>query len=111
MALGKLKWRAVYLLPRYSRTTGALAILVALTIAAIFLLPSIQGPYSAVNGPATAFRAAQSAVKAHASIVQAATHFAPNPWSPPMRPIVQGTLEKTESRVLCAGVHSVILRC
>jgi hypothetical protein len=41
-------------------------------VLAIFLFPSVQGPYSAVNGPVTALQAARSAARLRTAILQAA---------------------------------------
>jgi hypothetical protein len=110
MALGKVEGRTVFSPPRFSRSVGAVSALVALAIVTIFLFPSIQGPYSVVNGPATAFRAAKSAATAHASIVQGATHRILNPIAPPVPAIAQH-VSKTESHAQCTGKCDPILRC
>ena len=51
------------------REVTLLAILVGLMV---FLFPALQGPYSVVHEPATAFRATRSARIAYVSIVQGA---------------------------------------
>lgn len=84
MAIGKARRRAVDSPMICSRTRCELTLLVILSVLTIFLFPSMQGPYSVVRGPATAFRAARSAAIAHASIVQSAMHSIRNsPGSPP----------------------------
>ena len=55
-----------------SRIGWELAVLVVLCIAAIFFFPAMQGPYSAVNGPATALQSSRSAARVRVVIVQAA---------------------------------------
>lgn len=84
MAIGKARRRAVDSPKIRSRTRCELTLVVILSVLTIFLFPSMQGPYSVVRGPATAFRAARSAAIAYASIVQGAMHSIRNsPGSPP----------------------------
>jgi hypothetical protein len=54
------------------RIGDRLAILAVLSILAIFLFPAVQGPYSAVHGPATAMLAAQAALRLRIAMVRAA---------------------------------------
>ena len=83
MAIGKPRRRTVDSPMIHSRTRCELTLVVILSVLTIFLFPSMQGPYSVVRGPATAFRAARSAAIAHASIVQGAMHSIRNsPGSP-----------------------------
>lgn len=83
MAIGKARSRAVDSPMICSRTRCELTVVVILAVLTIFLFPSVQGPYSVVRGPATAFRAARSAAIAHASIVQGAMRSIRNsPGSP-----------------------------
>jgi len=49
-----------------------LAVLAVLCVLTIFLFPSVQGPYSVVNGPVTALQAARAAVRLRKGIIQAA---------------------------------------
>ncbi len=49
-----------------------LAVLAVFCVLAIFLFPAMQGPYSAVNGPATALQSARSALRLRTAIVQSA---------------------------------------
>jgi len=74
MAIGKARRRAVDSPMISSRTGCELTVVLVLTILTIFFFPSVQGPYSVVHGPATAFRAARPAAIAHASIVHGAMH-------------------------------------
>jgi hypothetical protein len=84
MTIGKPRRRTVDSPMIHSRTRCELTLVVILSILTIFLFPSMQGPYSVVRGPATAFRAAQSAAIAHAPIVQGTMHSIRNsPGSPP----------------------------
>ena len=67
-----------------------------LTILTIFFFPSVQGPYSVVHGPATAFRAAPSAAIAHASIVHGAMYSIRNSSGSPPLVVARLTLSKTD---------------
>jgi hypothetical protein len=49
-----------------------LALITVFCVTAIFFFPAVQGPYSAVNGPATAFQAAKAAARLKTAVVQAA---------------------------------------
>jgi hypothetical protein len=49
-----------------------LAVLAVLCVLMVFLFPAVQGPYSAVHGPATALQAARAAVRLRVAIAQAA---------------------------------------
>jgi len=49
-----------------------LALVTLFCVTAIFFFLAVQGPYSAVNGPATAFQAARAAARLRTAIVQAA---------------------------------------
>ena len=55
-----------------SRMAREPALLAVLSVLMIFLFPAMQGPYSAVHGPATALQAARAAVRVKVAIVQAA---------------------------------------
>jgi hypothetical protein len=57
------------------RNEFEIAVLIVLCVLTIFVFPVIQGPYSVVNGPATAFRAARAATHLRIAIVQAALKF------------------------------------
>src|SRR5260370_2071163 len=49
------------------RLACGLCVALALAVITIFILPSTQGPYSVVRGPATVFQAARAAPCARAS--------------------------------------------
>lgn len=51
----------------------ALVAVVVLCVLVIFFSPSIQGPYSVVHGPATAFQAARASARLLIAIVQGAS--------------------------------------
>jgi len=71
-------------------------VVLVLTILTIFFFPSVQGPYSVVHGPATAFRAAPSAAIAHASIVHGAMYSIRNSSGSPPLVVARLTLSKTD---------------
>lgn len=88
-----------------------LAALAVFCILAIFLFPAMQGPYSAVHGPASALQAARAATRLHTAIVQGARRAMAKGLIPPLvallwtpRPVVD-----FESAALADG--SIILRC
>jgi hypothetical protein len=54
------------------RIACELAVTAVLCVLVIFFFPSVQGPYSAVHGPATALQAVRAATRTKATIVQGA---------------------------------------
>jgi hypothetical protein len=54
------------------RIGDALATVALVCVLTIFLFPAMQGPYSAVHGPASALLAIRAAAKVRTAIVQAA---------------------------------------
>lgn len=116
MPLGKVEIRAVYRPRRVSSILGTVAVLAALGVVTVLVLPSIQGPYSAVNGPATAFRCKQSAAKIHTAIVQTATHRVLNPIATshpivPPTPAMAAHVAERGFHEQCVGEYAPILRC
>jgi len=90
---------------------GTLAILVAFCIATILFFPAMQGPYSAVNGPATAFQAARASARLQAAIVHAGLNCIEN-WRIPFLPGVSSTaVGHPESDSASFPVCVTILRC
>jgi hypothetical protein len=57
----------------FDHSGSELGLVVIFCVLTIFLFPAVQGPYSAVHGPATALLAAQAALRVRSSIAQAAT--------------------------------------
>lgn len=55
------------------RIGDALATLAVICVLSIFLFPVVQGPYSAVHGPASALLAMRAAAKVRSAITQAAS--------------------------------------
>jgi hypothetical protein len=111
MAIGKARRRAVDSPMISSRTGCELTVVLVLTILTIFFFPSVQGPYSIVHGPATAFRAARSAAIAHASIVHGAMHSIRNSSGSPPLVVARLTLSKTGSHSEAIPECSATLRC
>jgi len=58
------------------RAADEVVFLMILCVLGIFFFPATQGPYSAVNGPATALQAARTAFRLHVAIVHAALTIA-----------------------------------
>ena len=54
-----------------ARITYALAFIAVLCVLAVFFFHTIEGPYSAVNGPVTALLSARAALSVRIAIVQA----------------------------------------
>ena len=111
MAIGKARRRAVDSPVISSRTGCELTVVLVLTILTIFFFPSVQGPYSVVHGPATAFRAARSAAIAHASIVHGAMYSIRNSSGSPPLVVARLTLSKTGSHSEAIPECSATLRC
>lgn len=65
-------------LTRIGWELAVLVFLAVLCVGAIFFFPAIHGPYSAVNGPVTAFQSARSAARVRVAIVLAAFSLAGN---------------------------------
>lgn len=61
---------------------AVLAVLVVLCVAVVFFFPTMDGPYSAVNGPVSALQSAQAAVRLRVAIVQAAFSLVHNAQIP-----------------------------
>ena len=60
--------------PMDQRHTSGLCVSLVLAIVTIFLVPSPQGPYSVVKGPATVFQALRAATRVRTAIVRAGLH-------------------------------------
>ncbi len=88
-----------------------LALLTVLCVLTIFLFPAMQGPYPVVNGPATAFLAARSALRVQIAIVQAALNSHGNPPISSLAVFASTTLPTAESEATASPKHSTILRC
>lgn len=96
------------------RNGWKLAILVALAIlcvAVIFFFPTIQGPYSAVNGPVTALQSAQAAGRIRLAIVLAAFSLIGNFLVPSLDWMSSAAIVWVEPQTPSCGERSTILRC
>lgn len=60
--------RTIMTLGRFAAVFALVSVLCVLTV---FLFPALQGPYSAVHGPVTAFQSARAAVGVRTAMVQA----------------------------------------
>lgn len=90
---------------------GKLAVLVAFSIATIFFFPAMQGPYSAVNGPATAFQAARASARLQAAIIHAGLNSL-ECWRTPFLLQVSGlAVAYPEPNSTSLAVCIAILRC
>ena len=94
-----------------SRIGWKLAVLAVLCVAVVFFFPATQGPYSAVNGPATAFQSARAAARVRVAIVQAASSLTANFQIPLLASLDSALIECTEPQAPEFVDRSIILRC
>ena len=94
-----------------SRIGWELAVLAVLCIAAIFFFPAMQGPYAAVNGPATAFQSSGSAARVRVAIVQAAFSLTGNFRIPLLALSDSALIVWSEPQAPDSADCSTILRC
>jgi hypothetical protein len=94
-----------------SRIGWKLAVLAVLCVAVIFFFPATQGPYSAVNGPATAFQSARAAARVRVAIVQAALSLTANFQIPLLASLDSEFIVCTEPQAPECLDCSTILRC
>jgi hypothetical protein len=93
------------------RIRRELAIVAVVCILTIFLFPSMQGPYSVVNGPATALQAARYALRLQASIVQAASSLLGSNAISPLVVFSWIPLPDSGFRLTALADRDTILRC
>ena len=95
-----------------SRIGYELAVLAVLSVLTIFLFPGVQGPYSVMHGPATAFQAARAAARVRVAIVQGALSSLGN-WLTIIPPLVVArlSLSDTEFQSVSLPECNTILRC
>jgi hypothetical protein len=88
-----------------------LTLLVVLGIVTLFLFPAMQGPYSAVHGPATALQAARAAARLRTAIVQGASNCLQH--SPISQLVVFSwmSLSAAEFRLSDLPEYTIVLRC
>jgi hypothetical protein len=86
-------------------------VLVVLSVLMIFLFPAMHGPYSVVNGPATALQAARAANRLLTPIVHSARRYSEN--SPLSAAIVLSWMSLLQAGLQAVTLHdcNTILRC
>jgi hypothetical protein len=90
----------------------AIPVIVALLcVGCVFFFPTIQGPYSAVNGPVTALQSARAAVRLRVAIVLAAFSLISSPQLPPLAWLRSATIVCFEPQALSGSDCGTILRC
>ena len=88
-----------------------LAVLTVLCFLMIFFFPVMQGPYSAVHGPATALQAARAAARLRIIIVQGALNSLGNILISPLVVLSWMSLSETEIHSASLQAYTTILRC
>jgi len=88
-----------------------LAVLAVLGVLTIFLFPALQGPYSAVHGPATALQAARAASRLQNAIVQGACRSLGNCLISPLVVFSWMSLPETGFQAVTLPECTTILRC
>lgn len=88
-----------------------LVVLAVVCVAVVFFFPAIQGPYSAVNGPVTAFQSAQAAARVRVAIVLAAFSRIGNFRIPSLAWVSSATIMCVELQTPSGGERGTILRC
>jgi hypothetical protein len=86
-------------------------ILAVLCVAVVFFFPTVQGPYSAVNGPVTAFRSARAAARLRVSIILAAFTLIGNFQIPSLAWVSSATIACIEPQAHSCSDWGIILRC
>ncbi len=80
-------------------------------VLAIFLFPSMQGPYSAVNGPVTALQAVRVAARVRATIRQAASRALIGGMAAPLIVLSWMPLPEIDLRPRILPELDSVLRC
>jgi hypothetical protein len=93
------------------RSGCELAVLAVLSVLTIFLFPGVQGPYSVMHGPATAFQAAQAAARLRTAIVQSALNSLGNFPIPALTVLSWMSHLNAELHLDDLPEYSTILRC
>jgi hypothetical protein len=94
-----------------SRIGRELVVVTVVCILTIFLFPSIQGPYSVVNGPVTALQAARYALRLQASIVHTASSLLGGNAISQLVVFSWMPLPDSEFRLTALVERDTILRC
>ena len=87
------------------------AVLAVLAVLAIFLFPSVQGPYSVVHGPASALQAARAAVRLRIAIAQSALSSLANAVFSAVVIVSWMSLSNPKFQSIGSPEYSSILRC
>jgi hypothetical protein len=88
-----------------------LTLLIVFGIVLVFLFPVMQGPYSAVHGPATALQAARAAARLRTAIVQGASNCLRNCLISQLIVLSWMSLSEAEFRSGDLPECTTILRC
>jgi len=88
-----------------------LVVLAVLGILMVFLFPALQGPYSVVHGPATAFQAARAAARVRTAIVQGALNVLGSCLISSLVVVSWMSLSATEFQSVSLPDYNTILRC
>jgi hypothetical protein len=88
-----------------------LAVMAVLCVLMIFLFPAIQGPYSVVHGPATAFQAARTAARLRAAILRSALSSLGKFLISPLVVLAWMSLPRAELRSDSLSEHNLVRRC
>ena len=86
-------------------------ILTVLCVLMIFFFPVMQGPYSAVHGPATALQAARAAARLRIIIAQGALNSQGNILISPLVVLSWMSLSEMEIHTVSLQEYTAILRC
>jgi len=93
------------------RFAHELAVLTVVCVLLIFYFPMLEGPYSAVHGPATAFQAAQAAARLRTGIAQGAISPLGSFFTSPLVILSWIFLSKAVVRPAILPECNAILRC
>lgn len=93
------------------RIACELAVLSIFCVLLIFFFPVMQGPYSAVHGPATALQAAQAAVRLRIVIVQSALSYVGGFFTSPLVILSWILLSEAGVQSVVLPEYNAILRC
>lgn len=95
----------------HRRFACELAVLTVFCVLLIFYFPMMQGPYSAVHGPATALQAAQAAARLRIVIVQGALSSLGSFFTSPLVILSWILFSKVAVQSVILPEYSAILRC
>ncbi|MGA2356325.1 MAG: hypothetical protein ABSG02_17660 [Terriglobales bacterium] len=92
------------------RIGDAFATLAVICVLSIFLFPAMQGPYSAVHGPASALLAMRAAAKVRSAIAQAASRSL-GALTSALTVLCQVIAAETGLCIFTVADRSAVLRC